>query len=263
MDKKEKSKTGELHGERVLLKRKRSVGKAAESDRTLSKKNEAAARAITVLMVIALWLLAAMNGGTAEAEESAMSATKYGYASENEYPNIVRFHVIANSDGERDQELKLGVRDYVLPKIEDELLNLLEANENSKASDSERAKLMHKYISENLSRIQLWAEEYVRSQGFDYEIKTELGVRAIPAKQYDDLYFPAGNYEALTISIGEGSGQNWWCVVFPPLCLIDGGGAEDSDKGDEVLGKNAESRIILKSKIKTLLQQRTEKTAKA
>ena len=81
-------------------------------------------------------------------------------------------------------------------------------------------------------------------------IQTKLGVQEIPAKQYDDLYFPAGNYEALTITIGEGAGQNWWCVVFPPLCLID---CEDSAYKD-AFEADGQGRIILKSKIKEMMK---------
>lgn len=218
-------------------------------------KQAAVCRAITLLMIMALWCLAATEGGISEA-----AANVY----ENEYPGIIRFHVIANSDSEEDQALKLAVRDYVLPLIEAELAEEIAAElesgadtakaakgEKSRISEKEQAAITRRYVAANLERIKVWASDYVHSQGFDYEIKTEIGVRAIPARQYDELYFPAGNYEALTITIGEGVGQNWWCVLFPPLCLIDG----EKSEYRETLGDEAGSRIILKSKIKMLLQK--------
>lgn len=218
-------------------------------------KQAAVCRGITLLMIMALWCLAATEDGISEA-----AANVY----ENEYPGIIRFHVIANSDSEEDQALKLAVRDYVLPLIETELAEEIAAElgvgagadevakgEKYKESEQGQADITRRYIAANLERIKVWASDYVRSQGFDYKIKTEIGVRAIPARQYDELYFPAGNYEALTITIGEGAGQNWWCVVFPPLCLIDG----DNSAYRETLGEEAGSRIILKSKIKMLLQK--------
>ena len=155
----------------------------------------------------------------------------------NEYEGIIRFHVIANSDSEEDQELKFKVRNRVLAKVQNAL-------EGSSGASRTRA-----YIEENLEEIEACALQCVR--GYDYNVKARIGVTAIPAKQYDDVYFPAGSYEALTITIGEGKGQNWWCVVFPPLCLVDAreGGYE------EMFDENAQGRLVLKSKVLELLRQ--------
>lgn len=199
-------------------------------------------RAITLIMVMALWLLAAMNSYIPE-EAVARS--------ENEYPGIIRFHVIANSNTEQDQELKLAVRDYVLPRLEAGIAD--EINKKTAeggAEGAEQIQITQRYITQNISSIGEWAREYLRRCGYDYEVSTELGVRAIPQKSYGDIFFPAGNYEALTITIGEGKGENWWCVVFPPLCLIDGG----ESGGEDRLGDAAENRIVLKSKLRELLK---------
>lgn len=179
----------------------------------------------------------------------------------NEYPGIIRFHVIANSDSKEDQELKLGVRDYVLPKIEEGIVKELKKSreqvggQQAAAAEEEQERQIRatrKYVGENLEQIRRWAEEYISECGFEYKVRTQLGIREIPAKQYDDLYFPAGNYEALTITIGEGAGQNWWCVVFPPLCLID---CKDSAY-KEKFETDGHGRIVLKSKIKDLIQKK-------
>ena len=157
----------------------------------------------------------------------------------NEYEGIIRFHVIANSDSDEDQKLKFKVRNRVLAKVQ----NALEGS-----SSASRTRV---YIEENLEEIEACALQCVRAEGYDYNVKARIGVTAIPAKQYDDVYFPAGSYEALTITIGEGKGQNWWCVVFPPLCLVDAreGGYE------EMFDENAQGRLVLKSKVLELLRK--------
>lgn len=157
----------------------------------------------------------------------------------NEYEGIIRFHVIANSDSDEDQELKFKVRNQVLAKVQNAL-------EGSQGAAQTRA-----YIEDNLDEIEACALECIRAEGYDYSVKARIGVTAIPAKQYDDLYFPAGSYEALTITIGEGKGQNWWCVVFPPLCLVDAreGGYE------EMFDEDLQGRLVLKSKVLELLRQ--------
>ena len=157
----------------------------------------------------------------------------------NEYEGIIRFHVIANSDSDEDQNLKFKVRNRVLAKVQNAL-------EGSSSASRTRA-----YIEENLEEIEACALQCVRAEGYDYNVKARIGVTAIPAKQYDDVYFPAGSYEALTITIGEGKGRNWWCVVFPPLCLVDAreGGYE------EMFDENAQGRLVLKSKVLELLRK--------
>lgn len=164
----------------------------------------------------------------------------------NFYPGIIRFHVIANSNSEEDQKLKLKVRDYVMPRLETEL-----AVKNSAEQET-----IWEYISGNLEEINGWATECLIENGSNYEVNTELGVRTIPAKQYDDIYFPAGNYEALTIKIGKAEGENWWCVVFPPLCLIDSSGSAYNKS----FNIGTKDRIVIKSKVKELLAQRERLT---
>lgn len=166
----------------------------------------------------------------------------------NQYEGIIRFHVIANSDSEEDQALKYKVRNCVLAKVQNQL------SESCTASET------RSFIENNLEEIETWARQCINAEGYDYKASARIGVAAIPAKQYDDVYFPAGNYEALTITIGEGKGQNWWCVIFPPLCLVD---ARESGH-DELFEEDAKGRLVLKSKVLELLRQsqakRVEKT---
>ena len=178
----------------------------------------------------------------ARAEISRIQQTQWPADEEgmiNEYEGIIRFHVIANSDSDEDQELKFKVRNQVLAKVQNAL-------EGSQGAAQTRA-----YIEDNLEEIEACALECIRAEGYDYSVKARIGVTAIPAKQYDDLYLPAGSYEALTIAIGEGKGQNWWCVVFPPLCLVD---ARESGH-DELFAEDVQGRLVLKSKVVELLKK--------
>lgn len=142
--------------------------------------------------------------------------------SQNQYEGIVRLHVLANSDTVEDQALKLKVRDAVIEYME-------------KQDDFNSAGEAREYLSENLNRLEKIAEGVIASEGYDYSARADLGVRYIPEKAYGGITFPAGNYEALNITIGRGEGENWWCVLFPPLCLLEEGTATDDEvvSGDE------------------------------
>lgn len=119
---------------------------------------------------------------------------------------VVRLHVLANSDSEEDQALKLLVRDAVLERA----TALLEQTESRAEAEA--------LLRESLPELETIAEETVRANGYSYAVTAELEDTSFPTKEYDGFSLPAGEYLALRILIGEGVGQNWWCVVFPPLC---------------------------------------------
>ena len=177
---------------------------------------------------------------------------------------IIRFHVIANSDTEEDQELKLQVRNHVISKIQTNLADLytremaLEGQLGMEITEARRLEITRKYLKDNLEQIEEWAEETVTEEGFAYSVKAELGPTWIPERNYDGIYFPAGTYEALNLVIGNGQGQNWWCVIFPPLCLIDCSEEMKKQLGEERMAALLESgggRIVLKSRIAELLRK--------
>ena len=119
---------------------------------------------------------------------------------------VVRLHVLANSDSEEDQALKLLVRDAVLERT----TALLERTGSRAEAEA--------LLRESLPELETIAEETVRANGYSYAVTAELEDTSFPTKEYDGFSLPAGEYLALRILIGEGAGQNWWCVVFPPLC---------------------------------------------
>ena len=119
---------------------------------------------------------------------------------------VVRLHVLANSDSEEDQALKLRVRDAVL---EQATAILEQAADRREAESRLRGQLLE------LERI---AAKEIAAEGYDYPVTVNLENADFPTKEYDGFTLPAGEYLALRVIIGEGKGRNWWCVVFPPLC---------------------------------------------
>ena len=122
---------------------------------------------------------------------------------------IFRLHVVANSDKEEDQELKLDVKKTVVDYLSRRL---------GSGADLEETR---EYVLENLPEIEQAALKIIEEQGKDYPISAVVEKTYFPDKTYGDCTFPAGEYEALNIRIGKGEGKNWWCVLYPSLCFID------------------------------------------
>ncbi len=123
--------------------------------------------------------------------------------------NLIRLHVVANSDSPEDQQLKSTVRDAVLEYV------------CNKVKDSDSIEQTSSIIADNISDIRSVAERTIYSNGSSYDVNTSLGLYPFPTKAYGDIVLPAGEYQALRIVIGKGYGANWWCVLFPPLCFVD------------------------------------------
>ena len=122
---------------------------------------------------------------------------------------VLRLHVIANSDSEEDQALKLKVRDQVLATLKP----LLENAEDRSSSEA--------IVRAHLSEVEAAARETAWQEKPGENVHAELTNTRFPEKTYGDCTFPAGNYDALRITIGEAKGKNWWCVLFPSLCFVD------------------------------------------
>lgn len=121
--------------------------------------------------------------------------------------SVLRLHVLANSDSDADQALKLKVRDRILEEAEQIL------PEDSTVEEAAEI------LKGNLERLAKAGAQVVAEEGYGYTVMAEVCETWFPTKHYDGFSMPAGQYRALRIVIGEGEGQNWWCVVFPPLCL--------------------------------------------
>lgn len=137
----------------------------------------------------------------------------YGYREVNAHPldkaNLIRLHVIANSDSVYDQKVKLQVRDRII-KYMSPFLNKTTSVEEARA-----------IVLKKLPNVAQEANSCLNSLGTSYSAHVQLADFTFPTKAYGDLVLPAGEYEALRVVLGEGKGRNWWCVLYPPLCFID------------------------------------------
>ena len=140
--------------------------------------------------------------------------------------SVFSLHVIANSDSKEDQDLKYIVRDNVLA-----YMNELCSGVNSK----EEAIKIAQAHKEEFRQIAL---DTIKQNGFNYPVSIEIGNFEFPTKTYGDISLPAGYYDALKVQIGEAKGQNWWCVMFPPLCFIDVTSGVVPDESKENLQEN-------------------------
>ena len=120
---------------------------------------------------------------------------------------LIRFHVVANSDSEEDQSVKLQVRDAVLNSLQSDLNKIADVNE------------ARAYLQAKLPQIQAVANSVLEATGCDCEAVVTLCKEAFDTRYYDTFTLPAGIYEALRITIGEGEGHNWWCVLYPNMCF--------------------------------------------
>lgn len=138
---------------------------------------------------------------------------------------LIRFHVVANSDSPEDQALKLKVRDEIIGAM------------NEKFKQSSSLDQSREIIRENLNEIQHIAKMELDKQGSTYDVSVDFDQHSFPTKSYGNFVLPAGKYEAVKVVIGEGKGENWWCVMFPPLCFIDiTNGLTDNNTKKELAG---------------------------
>jgi len=136
--------------------------------------------------------------------------------------SILRLHVVANSDREEDQAVKKEIRDDILVYMKENM------GKNSSLQDAKN------FVNENIDEIEKIAQNKINQKGLPYGVRAVLGDYSFPTKVYGDIALPSGNYQALRVVLGDGSGANWWCVLFPPLCFVDAthGTVPDSVKSD-------------------------------
>jgi len=137
---------------------------------------------------------------------------------------VFRLHILANSDSPRDQYVKMQVRNAVLDW----------AGEAPPESPEE---LKERLLSEGEELLHC-VEQALQREGASYGARLAMGIYAFPDREYGGLLYPAGDYQALRILLGEGRGQNWWCVMFPPLCILELPGGEIEYEGDAVKFKS-------------------------
>ena len=139
------------------------------------------------------------------------------HGEEEIYDTVVRLHVLANSDSEADQELKLKVRDRVIELVSPTVEECKTQTEAIAA------------IGGIMDSLEAAAEEVVAEEGYDYDVSILMGEEYYPTRTYESCAFPEGKYVSLRVCIGDAEGQNWWCCLFPPLCLSAASEGDDED----------------------------------
>lgn len=153
-------------------------------------------RFVSCLLLVLLIGLAAQGGGRVQASGAGQ-------------PDLIRLHVSANSESLDDMQIKLIVRDQLLAQMERLLLGVAD-----RAAAAE-------ILRSNLSALLATANAALEQAGADYSAKVQFGTFNFPDKHYGTFTLPAGRYQALNVTLGEGAGRNWWCVVFPQICLTN------------------------------------------
>ncbi len=148
------------------------------------------------LLVLAAMVIASVLNVTVFAAECDVVRTQ-----------VLRLHVIANSDSDADQQLKLAVRDAVLERGDDIFDGTVTADEATEK------------ITPRIAELREAALEVMRNAGCEYGVTVEVGKEYFGTRKYDEFVMPAGEYMAVRVILGEGAGRNWWCVMFPPMCL--------------------------------------------
>lgn len=124
-------------------------------------------------------------------------------------PAILRFHILADSDSSKDQQVKLEVRSLILDYMQEKM-----------HPDAQKPEITA-YLTEHTGFLETMVNRYLAQQGFSYQARLQLTNCYFPARTYDQFTFPAGYYDAARIILGEGKGHNWWCVLYPRFCFVD------------------------------------------
>lgn len=171
--------------------------------------------AVATVLAAAFWTTGLVTQAVTEAQIASATtpaATSAYVADEeaNEIPEgAIRLRIIANSDSDADQQLKRDIRDEIIKAMGE----VLRGTEDEVAARD--------MISQAVPQMNEVAERVIKEQGYSYSVKTDFGMVPFPTKMYGNKVYPAGEYQALRIQIGAAQGQNWWCVLFPPLCFVD------------------------------------------
>lgn len=176
------------------------------------------------LLGIRLFLLEQRSTLSYEKSADSLSASKNGtQLQQNIAKNIIRLHVIANSDSPADQCLKLRVRNSIISSLQERLRHASSVSEAERIIRTQQAEICNT------------AQNVLTTHQNSDPVKVSLRTRYFPVRQYGDLTFPAGTYQALCIELGKAEGRNWWCVLFPSLCFVDETTAVVPDSSKEKL----------------------------
>lgn len=184
-----------------------------------------------LLSILALYVSNGLK--TVSAAQAALSVSDMENMTQQELSqNVLRLHIRANSNSDADQAVKLQIRDAVINEYQTIFAQMDNLGEAAA------------FVAENEAEICRFIDDYLKNAGYDYTCEIKLERCVFPEKTYDTLTFPAGEYLAVNIALGSGTGDNWWCVLFPPLCFLNA-------YQDDALPEN---KIQMKWKIAELIE---------
>lgn len=194
-----------------------------------SSKKQAAIIVFIILMLVMSW------------ESQKIDAAVV----DNQIPSdAIRLRILANSDGAGDQVLKRRVRDAVVEQMNDWV---------SQLDEPQNIEHARKLIATHLSEIEATVGNTLKSSGYNYNYNVELGKVPFPTKMYGGAVYPAGEYEAVRVTLGKGEGKNWWCVLFPPLCFVDAGSGDALASADAANVSNVAQASPEKTEVRFFL----------
>lgn len=174
-----------------------------------------------IILILAMLLAAVITGVVSW----RMQLTAQARMQEHLAQEVLRFHILANSDSDEDQALKMDVKEQVLAYLENHIPEGLNVDETKN------------WVRRHTDELEGTAREVIAEKGKDYTVSAAVTTCYFPEKTYGDVTFPAGNYEALRIEIGAAKGHNWWCVLYPNLCFLDATNAVVPKEGKKALKK--------------------------
>lgn len=204
----------------------------SRNNRNTAKKHHSLKKRWWVLGVFALLGVLTFSGR----EKASADELQEGIASK-----ILRFHVIANSDSEEDQAIKLEIKDAIVDYMKEIL------------ADAENIEDTRSIAAAHTEEMKQIARAYIEARGYDYPVEVFLERRYFPVKSYGSYTFPAGEYEAVCVELGDHSGKNWWCVLYPSLCFVDAVHAvvpEETDRQLHQLLTEQEYQAISQGEVK-------------
>lgn len=157
---------------------------------------------------------------------------------------VIRLHVIANSNTFEDQQLKYEVRNSIISSFNKEFKLITSKDESQKI------------IINKINDIKNQAMETIKSEGYDYDVDVFYGNYKFPRKQYENIVLPEGNYDAVRIEIGNAEGNNWWCVMFPPLCFVDFGNADEKEPVFDIDTEKKLKEVLTDKEIESIKTKR-------
>ncbi|MDO5408313.1 MAG: stage II sporulation protein R [Eubacteriales bacterium] len=170
-------------------------------------------------------------------ERSRQEALAAGLA-----PSVLRFHILADSNSDADQQVKLEIRSLILDYMRQHL-----------SSDASKADTV-RWVDTHRAALTNLADTYLKKKGFSYSSRLQIANDYFPTRVYGDLVFPCGNYDAVRITLGCGRGHNWWCVLYPQFCFVDEACEKNSNQDDRLLPEDHRPELKIRLKLLSWLK---------